>query len=228
MEAMETGQQAGEGGRCWLDWETLARGRLGYRLARRAQDIVLSLAALVLLGPLLGVIALAVWLNSPGAGPFFVQERVGLCGRRFRLYKFRTMVPDAEARLGELLARNEMDGPVFKIRDDPRITRVGRLLRRCSIDELPQLFNVLKGDMSLVGPRPALPREVARYSDYQRQRLYVKPGLTCYWQVQPCRNEISFAAWVEMDLAYIQQRNFWVDWALIFQTFRAVWRMQGA
>ena len=138
------------------------------------------------------------------------------------------MIPNAEAKLNEVLAQNEMDGPVFKMKNDPRITRVGRFIRRTSIDELPQLINILKGDMSIVGPRPALPREVAQYTDYERQRLYVTPGLTCYWQIQPNRNELTFDEWMELDLKYIQDRNFWLDWKLIFQTIWAVLRMYGA
>src|SRR5699024_4258840 len=114
--------------------------------------------------------------------------------------KFRTMIPNAESRLSELLAQNEMDGPVFKIKNDPRITRVGRILRKTSIDELPQLINILKGDMSIVGPRPALPREVEQYGDYERQRLYITPGLTCFWQIQPNRNDLSFSEWMELDI----------------------------
>ena len=172
--------------------------------------------------------ALAVWLDSPGGSPFFVQQRVGQNGRLFRLYKFRTMVPDAEARLEQVLPCNEMDGPVFKMQRDPRVTRLGRWLRRAGIDELPQLLNVLKGEMSLVGPRPALPREADRYTPYQRQRLYVKPGLTCLWQVQPDRNQIPFDRWVELDLEYIRRRSLRLDWVLIFKTFGAVGRMYGA
>lgn len=137
------------------------------------------------------------------------------------------MVPDAETRLEQLLDRNEMDGPVFKIKSDPRITRVGRILRKTSIDELPQLINILKGDMSIVGPRPALPREVEQYSDYERQRLYVTPGLTCFWQIQPNRNELSFSQWMELDLKYVQERSFLTDWEIIFKTIGAVFGMNG-
>lgn len=141
--------------------------------------------------------------------------------------KFRSMIPNAEERLEELLDQNEMDGPVFKIKDDPRITRVGRFLRKTSIDELPQLLNILKGDMSIVGPRPALPREVEQYSDYERQRLYVTPGLTCFWQIQPNRNDLSFAEWMELDLKYVQERSFTTDWKIIFKTVGAVLGMNG-
>ena len=211
----------------WLDRRQVLDRRF-YWMGRRTQDVVLSAAALALLWPLMGLVALAIWLDSPGASPIFVQERVGRDGHLFRFYKFRSMVPDAEARLAGMLDQNEMDGPVFKIRDDPRVTRVGRFLRRTGIDELPQLVNILKSDMSIVGPRPALPREAAQYTDYERQRLYVTPGLTCYWQIMPHRNQLSFAQWVELDLQYIQERSFWLDWKIIARTFRTVLRMYGA
>lgn len=212
----------------WFDPSELGRKRRLYRMGRRVQDVVLSLAALVVLAPFLGAVALAIWLDSPGASPLFVQQRVGQGGRPFRLWKFRSMVPDAEARLESLLDQNEMDGPAFKIKHDPRITRVGRWIRSTSIDELPQLVNILKGEMSFVGPRPALPREVEQYTRYERQRLYVTPGLTCYWQVQPRRNELSFARWMELDLKYIQEQSFWTDWKLILKTAAAVFRRYGA
>ena len=209
----------------WLDRRQVQQGRRLYRAARRFQDVLLAGAALAVLWPAMAAVALAVWLDSPGGSPFFVQQRVGQNGRLFRLYKFRTMVPDAEARLEQVLPCNEMDGPVFKMQRDPRVTRLGRWLRRAGIDELPQLLNVLKGEMSLVGPRPALPREADRYTPYQRQRLYVKPGLTCLWQVQPDRNQITFDRWVELDLEYIRRRSLRLDWVLIFKTFGAVGRM---
>lgn len=175
----------------------------------------------------MAVVALMIWIDSPGASPIFCQNRVGRDGKEFKLYKFRSMVPNAEAKLKEVLDQNEMDGPVFKIKKDPRITRVGRFIRKTSIDELPQLVDILKGDMSIVGPRPALPREVAKYTEYERQRLYVTPGLTCYWQVQPNRNDLTFDEWVKLDLKYIQERNFWLDWKLIFQTVGVVFKMYG-
>ena len=143
------------------------------------------------------------------------------------MYKFRTMCVDAEDKLVNLLTENEMDGPVFKIKNDPRITRAGKFLRRTSIDELPQLINVLKGDMSIVGPRPALPRETELYNDYQRQRMYVTPGLTCYWQIQPNRNGIPFDEWIELDIRYIQERSLRVDWKIILMTIGAVFRGHG-
>lgn len=203
-----------------IDREKTLRSHRRYWVLRRAQDIVFSLLALILLAPLALLISLAIVLDSPGDGAIFRQRRVGRDGKLFWLYKFRTMCPDAEEQLNELLSQNQMDGPVFKIKGDPRITRVGRFLRKTSLDELPQLLNVLQGDMSIVGPRPALPREVELYSDYQRQRLYVTPGLSCYWQIAPHRNEMSFDEWVALDMKYIQERSFWVDWKIIFKTFK--------
>ena len=210
-----------------IDREKTLRSHRRYWVLRRAQDIVFSLLALILLAPMALLISLAIVLDSPGDGAIFRQRRVGQDGKLFWLYKFRTMCPDAEEQLNELLSQNQMDGPVFKIKGDPRITRVGRFLRKTSLDELPQLLNVLQGDMSIVGPRPALPREVELYSDYQRQRLYVTPGLSCYWQIAPHRNEMSFDEWVALDLKYIQERSFWVDWKIIFLTVRAMLMKYG-
>ena len=210
-----------------IDREKTLRSHRRYWVLRRAQDIVFSLLALILLAPMALLISLAIVLDSPGDGAIFRQRRVGRDGKLFWLYKFRTMCPDAEEQLNELLSQNQMDGPVFKIKGDPRITRVGRFLRKTSLDELPQLLNVLQGDMSIVGPRPALPREVELYSDYQRQRLYVTPGLSCYWQIAPHRSEMSFDEWVALDLKYIQERSFWVDWKIIFLTVRAMLMKYG-
>ena len=210
-----------------IDREKTLRSHRRYWVLRRAQDIVFSLLALILLAPLALLISLAIVLDSPGDGAIFRQRRVGRDGKLFWLYKFRTMCPDAEEQLNELLSQNQMDGPVSKIKGDPRITRVGRFLRKTSLDELPQLLNVLQGDMSIVGPRPALPREVELYSDYQRQRLYVTPGLSCYWQIAPHRNEMSFDEWVALDMKYIQERSFWVDWKIIFLTVRAMLMKYG-
>ena len=211
----------------WFDRKEILRTKRLYWMGRRAQDILFSLLALIVLAVPMAIVALVIWADSPGASPIFSQDRVGRDGKVFKFYKFRSMVPNAEAKLQEVLDQNEMDGPVFKMKNDPRITRVGRLIRRTSIDELPQLVNILKGDMSIVGPRPALPREVEQYTDYERQRLYVTPGLTCYWQVQPNRNELTFDQWMELDLKYIHDRNFWLDWKLIFQTVGVVFRMYG-
>ena len=218
---------AAESRKYWFDRKEILRTKRLYWMGRRAQDVFFSLLALIVLAVPMAIVALVIWIDSPGASPIFSQDRVGRDGKIFKFYKFRSMIPNAEARLNEVLAQNEMDGPVFKMKNDPRITRVGRFIRRTSIDELPQLINILKGDMSIVGPRPALPREVAQYTDYERQRLYVTPGLTCYWQIQPNRNELTFDEWMELDLKYIQDRNFWLDWKLIFQTIWAVLRMYG-
>jgi lipopolysaccharide/colanic/teichoic acid biosynthesis glycosyltransferase len=186
------------------------------------QDVFFSALALVVLSPILLVTAICIYIDDPNASPIFSQIRCGRDGKSFKMYKFRSMYADAEERLDGLLEQNEMDGPAFKIKDDPRITRVGHFIRRTSIDELPQLWNILKGDMSIVGPRPALPREVELYDEYQKQRMYVTPGLTCYWQIQPNRNEITFEEWMNLDMKYIQERSFWVDWKIIFMTVRAV------
>lgn len=210
-----------------LDRKQVLRSNRRYWMLRRSQDVILSVSALAILWPLMLLVALVIVIDSPGASPIFAQNRIGRDGKVFRFYKFRSMVPNAEAKLEELLARNEMDGPAFKIKDDPRITRAGRFLRRSSIDELPQLWNILKGDMSIVGPRPPLPREVEQYDEYQKQRLIVTPGLTCYWQIQPFRNDLSFDEWLELDLKYIRERSFCNDWKIIFATFGAVLGMNG-
>lgn len=211
----------------WFDRDEILRTKRFYWMGRRAQDIFFSLLALIVLAIPMLIVALVIWIDSPGASPIFSQDRVGRDGKVFKFYKFRSMVPNAEAKLHEVLEQNEMDGPVFKMKNDPRITRVGRFIRKTSIDELPQLINILKGDMSIVGPRPALPREVAEYGEYEMQRLYVTPGLTCYWQIQPNRNELTFDEWMDLDLKYIQDRSFWLDWKLIILTIVAVLKMYG-
>ena len=176
----------------------------------------------MVLWPVMLIIAILIFIDDPKGSPIFSQLRCGRNGKEFKFYKFRSMCVDAEAKLEELLKHNEMDGPAFKIKEDPRITRIGRFLRKTSLDELPQLWNILKGDMSIVGPRPPLPREVAQYDEYQRQRLYITPGLTCYWQIQPKRNDLSFEEWMELDIKYVRERSFWVDWKIIFGTVKAV------
>lgn len=206
--------------------DTLENDRLYWKI-RRAQDLVISVAALLVLWPLMLLVAVIIVVDSPGAGPIFTQTRVGRDGKEFKFYKFRSMCPNAEAKLETLLKENEMSGPAFKMKNDPRITRVGKFIRKTSIDELPQLWNIIKGDMSIVGPRPALPREVAQYNDYMKQRLIVTPGLTCYWQIQPQRNSLTFEEWMELDIKYIQERSFLVDWKIIFKTFGAVLGMNG-
>ena len=210
-----------------LDREQVLKQAKKYWFVRRTQDIFLSVMALLCLWPLMLLVAIAIVIDSPGAGPIFTQIRVGRDGKEFKFYKFRSMKPNAEAELDNLLHQNEMNGPVFKIKKDPRITRVGRFIRMTSIDELPQLWNVLRGEMSIVGPRPGLPREVVQYDDYARQRLLITPGLTCYWQIQPNRNALSFEEWVDLDIQYIQDRSFCTDWKIIFATFGAVFGMNG-
>lgn len=206
---------------------TLQHDRFMYLFLKRAMDILLSAAALFFLSPFLLLVALLIFLDDPMGSPIFVQERIGKDGKPFRFMKFRSMVVDAEARLAQLQSQNEMDGPVFKIKNDPRVTRFGRFIRRTSIDELPQLINILKGDMSLVGPRPPLPREVMQYGPYERQRLMVKPGLTCYWQARG-RNEIMFREWMALDMQYVYEHSLWVDVKLIALTARVVLTGRGA
>ncbi len=188
---------------------------------------MLALLALIILFIPLLIIALVIVIDSPGASPIFVQKRVGKNGRVFNFYKFRSMVPNAESMLKNLLDKNEMTGPVFKMKEDPRITRIGKFIRSCSIDELPQLINIIKGDMSFVGPRPAIVREVEQYTDREKQRLCIIPGLTCYWQIQPKRNDLSFEEWLDLDLKYIRERNFFLDIKIIFKTVGAVFGMEG-
>ena len=210
-----------------LDRDEILRRDSRYWKVRRFHDVIFSLLALLVLWPVMLIVALVIVIDSPGASPIFAQTRIGRDGKAFTFYKFRTMRLNAEAELHDLLQHNEMDGPVFKIKDDPRITRIGKFLRKASIDELPQLWNVLKGDMSLVGPRPGIPREVEQYDDYARQRLIVTPGLTCYWQIQPNRNSLTFDEWMELDVQYIQQRSLKTDWKIIWATFGAVVGMNG-
>ena len=210
-----------------LDRESVLRDNKTYWMWRRTQDIILAILGFVLLWPLMLIVSIAIMIDSPGAGPIFSQTRVGREGKEFTFYKFRSMKPQAELELIKLLPHNEMKGPAFKIKNDPRITKVGRFIRKTGIDELPQLWNVLKGEMSIVGPRPALPREVAQYDAYTKQRLLITPGLTCYWQTQPHRNNMTFDQWVDLDIQYIRERSFTVDWKIIFKTFRTVMDMDG-
>ncbi len=198
-----------------------------YNFFKRIFDIFCSFFGLLFLMVPFLILSLIIVIDSPGAFPIYWQERVGKDGKRFKFYKFRSMVPDAENMLNELLDQNEMTGPVFKMKDDPRITRIGRFIRKSSIDELPQLWNVLLGNMSLVGPRPPLPREVEMYNDYQQQRLMVTPGITCYWQVMPKRNSLTFDEWLELDLKYISKRGFLTDLIILFKTVSAVLGMEG-
>ena len=191
---------------------------------KRAFDLVAAAWALVVFAPMMACIAGLVRLASPGPA-LFRQQRVGMNGRTFTMLKFRTMVADAERLRPALAGGNEMDGPVFKMRQDPRITPVGRVLRRLSLDELPQLWNVLRGDMSLVGPRPPLPEEVRQYRSWQRRRLSVRPGLTCLWQVNG-RNHVAFDTWMKLDLEYIDNWSWWLDLKILLRTLPAMVRGQ--
>lgn len=191
-----------------------------YEVIKRLIDIVCSFLGVLVLSPLFIIIAIIIKTTSKGP-VFFSQKRVGKNGKEFNMYKFRSMVVNAEELKEKLAAQNEMSGPMFKMKDDPRVTKVGKFIRKTSIDELPQLWNVLKGDMSLVGPRPSLPKEVAQFEDWMYKRLEVKPGLTCYWQVSG-RNNIDFEDWMKLDIKYVDERSTWIDIKLIFKTVRVL------
>ncbi|MCI7441758.1 MAG: sugar transferase [Clostridium sp.] len=188
-----------------------------YSFTKRVFDVGASFVGLTLLSPVLLAAAIAIKLESKGP-IIFSQDRVGLNGKIFKMYKLRSMVSNAEELKEKLLEQNEMSGPMFKMKDDPRITKVGKFIRKTSIDELPQLINVLKGDMSLVGPRPSLPKEVEQFEPWMYERLQVKPGLTCIWQVSG-RNNIDFEDWMKLDIKYVRERSFLGDLKLVFKTF---------
>ncbi|MDC4238561.1 MULTISPECIES: sugar transferase [Clostridium] len=190
--------------------------RLIYNLSKRIIDIIGSLIGLILLSPILIIVGILIKFESKGP-IVFTQKRVGKDGKEFDMYKLRSMVVNAEEIKEKLKEQNEMSGPMFKMKDDPRITKVGKFIRKTSIDELPQLVNILKGDMSLVGPRPSLPNEVKEFETWMLKRLNVKPGLTCYWQVMG-RNNIDFEDWMKLDVKYVNERSFWLDIKLIFKT----------
>ncbi|MDD3925684.1 MAG: exopolysaccharide biosynthesis polyprenyl glycosylphosphotransferase [bacterium] len=210
----------------WDDLIGDSRENAGYSRAKRLLDLLLSTSVLLLFSPLMLLTVLTIYLEDRGP-ILYRQTRVGMNGRFFNILKFRSMVPDADMRLHEVSHLNELDGPVFKIRNDPRITGVGRIIRKLSIDELPQLFNVLKGEMSLVGPRPPLPSEVEQYEDWQLRRLSVMPGITCIWQISG-RNELNFDDWVRLDLQYIDNQSIWQDFKILLLTLPAVIRGRGA
>lgn len=219
-EVRETGAYA------FVPGKKRKKQRYGYFLAKRLFDFFASLFALAALSPLFLVTSVFIRLDSAGPA-IYSQTRVGRNGRPFTMYKFRSMCQGAEDLLEGLYSQNEMDGPVFKIARDPRVTRVGSFLRRTSVDELPQLVNILRGEMSLVGPRPPLPAEVERYTPYQLQRLNVTPGLTCYWQIGG-RSDTSFEEWVDLDLKYIGEAGVLTDLRTILKTVPAVLRGKGA
>ena len=197
-----------------------------YRKRKRLLDIFGSLFLILLLSPVMLVIAALVKLTSKGP-VLYTSKRIGRMGRTFDFYKFRSMYLDADARLAEVLDKNEKDGPIFKMHDDPRITRLGRFLRRTSLDELPQLFNVFRGDMSLVGPRPPLPHEVEKYDEYAMERLSVRPGMTCYWQIMG-RSNLSFTEWMELDHKYLEEMSVFTDLKILLKTPIAVIKGDGA
>lgn len=201
-----------------IDFEVVTKDEgIIYKFSKRLLDLICSLLGIIVLSPVLLIVAILIKLESKGP-IVFSQKRVGLNGNEFKMYKFRSMAENAEELKEKLTKQNEMSGPMFKMKDDPRVTKVGRFIRKTSIDELPQLINVLKGDMSLVGPRPSLPKEVAKFEPWMLDRLMVKPGLTCYWQVSG-RNNIDFEDWMKLDLQYVEDRSFLLDLKLIFKTF---------
>lgn len=200
--------------------------RLRYRFVKRTFDILASLIGLILLSPLFLIVAIAIFIDDPGPVLFF-QERNGLNGRVFRMWKFRSMYKDAPEKRFEMESQNELDGPAFKITNDPRVTRVGRLIRKASIDELPQLVNILRGQMSIVGPRPLPTYETAKLTQQQRKRLLAKPGLVCYWQVSG-RNDIPFDEWMRMDYRYINEASVLTDLKILCMAVPAVISGKGA
>lgn len=201
--------------------------KAGYEICKRIFDVIMSALALILLIPLFLITAIAIRAQD-GGRVIYSQTRLTKGGRAFKMYKFRSMREDAEAHLDELMDHNEMTGPTFKMKNDPRITPVGRFLRKTSIDELPQLINIIKGDMSIIGPRPPLPREVARYTPYQMHRLDVRTGLACYHECTGRSDSSDFDEWVESDLKYIRERSFWTDLKVILLTIKVVLTGKGA
>lgn len=197
-----------------------------YRWCKRIFDLIVGIGVLILLLPIFPIIAIMIKMDSPGP-VFFKQKRVGKDGKIFDFYKFRSMRREAESEKERLRQLNEYDGPTFKIKADPRITNVGQFLRRSSFDEIPQIFNVIKGDMSIVGPRPQIPSEVAQYQPWHRRRLEVIPGITCYWQISG-RNQIGFDEWMRLDLEYLRTRSMRTDMTILMKTIPAVIARKGA
>ncbi|OTO76285.1 MULTISPECIES: sugar transferase [Enterococcus] len=212
--------------RTWIDKKKLKRQK-GYAFVKRAMDLFLSCFGLVLISPVMIWVAYRINKEEPRASVIFAQERIGRNGRPFRMYKFRSMCVNAEEQLTDLLIKNEVKGAMFKIKEDPRVTPFGKFIRRTSLDELPQLINVIKGEMSLIGPRPPLQREVAEYSQYDKQRLLVKPGCSGAWQVSG-RSDIHFEEMVELDVHYINTRTTRADLLLIVKTLKVMLTSSGA
>jgi lipopolysaccharide/colanic/teichoic acid biosynthesis glycosyltransferase len=205
----------------------VARNKPIYWVCKRLTDFVLSLLGLVILSPVFLIVALLIKWDDPKGTVFFSQNRVGKDEELFKMYKFRSMYVDAEERLANLLEHNEVSGAMFKMKEDPRVTKIGACIRKCSIDELPQIFNVLVGNMSLVGPRPALVREVSEYTSYDKQRLLVTPGISGLWQVSG-RSRLTFAQMVDLDLEYMATRSYWMDIKILFRTVGVVCKGDGA
>lgn len=203
-----------------------SKKRYLYFFIKRVFDIIASLTGLIILSPVLLITSIAIKIEDKGP-VIFSQERVGRNGKTFKMYKFRSMYTNAEEILKELKDLNEADGPVFKMKNDPRITKVGRFIRKYSIDELLQLINIIRGDMSVVGPRPALPKEVAEYDEFAKQRLLVKPGLSCYWQISG-RSDIGFEQWMRLDVKYIKEMGILTDLKIILLTIPAVLKGEGS
>ena len=210
-----------------VETSVVARNKPIYLICKRMTDFVLALLGLAILSPVFLIVAPLIKWDDPKGTVFFGQDRVGKDGELFKMYKFRSMYVDAEERLANLLEHNEVSGAMFKMKEDPRVTKIGACIRKCSIDELPQLFNVLMGDMSLVGPRPALIREVAEYTSYDKQRLLVKPGISGLWQVSG-RSRLTFAQMVALDLEYVTTRSYWMDIKILFKTVIVVCKGDGA
>ncbi|BCD26150.1 undecaprenyl-phosphate galactosephosphotransferase [Bacillus cereus] len=209
-----------------LDLEKV-NARKGYLVAKRCMDFLGALCGLILLSPVFLIVAVLIKYEDPKGSVLFKQIRIGKDGEKFHMYKFRSMVIDAEDKLKDLLKHNEVSGAMFKMKEDPRVTRIGKIIRKTSIDELPQLLNVLKGEMSLVGPRPPLPREVKEYTAYDKQRLLVTPGCAGLWQVTE-RNSVGFKEMVELDLEYINKRSVFYDLKIIFKTIQIMIKSNGA
>ena len=189
-----------------------------YSFIKRTFDIIFSFVFIIVLFIPFLIIALIIFIDDPKGSPLYVSERIGRRGKPFKMFKFRSMIIGAEDMLDSMMKDNEKDGPAFKMHDDPRVTKIGHFIRKTSIDELPQLLNVLLGDMSVVGPRPPIMKEVVQYSREDLKRLLVKPGLTCIWQTRKKRDDVPFREWVAMDVEYIQKRSVWMDLKLIFKT----------
>lgn len=198
-----------------------------YDFLKRIFDFLFSLIAIILFSPIFLIISIMIKIDDPKGTVIYVSDRVGKDGKIFKFYKFRSMCTDADTKYSDLLCTNETGGPTFKMKDDPRVTRVGKFIRKTSLDELPQLFNIIKGDMSFIGPRPPMLREVESYPDYPMERLSVLGGLSCYWQIMG-RSSIDFKGMIELDLKYIKERSIITDVKILFLTIPAVFKGDGA